>query len=466
MPYTQVADAPRFIWRGVLLDVGRHFFPLPWVLKLLDLMALYKMNRFHWHLTEDQGWRLEVPSLPRLAEVGSVRGTPPSIIPLPSHNSSSSSATTASQQDDSSQQQQQQQEQMQEDPQQQQQQDADEQAAADAEQQQQQREGTPPADAAAAAAAAASICRRAVPTAAAYHGGYYSSADVAAVVAYAAERGIEVVPEIELPGHCCAALAAYPNLSCTGEVTAVSTHWGIHEDVYCAGNDDVFSFLGSIFDQAAAQFPCRYVHIGGDEVPKARWQACAKCQERMRQEGLANEAELQSWFVRKVSGMLAARGRQLIGWDEILEGGLAEGATVMSWRGNVGGIIAAKSGHDVIMTPTSHCYFDYRQAPSACEPGAWYACLPLHVVYQYDPIPSPWPDAAAAAPAAAAGGDEAAVHAAGDCGGGSSEAMQLESREESVWTPVAVKDWGRFSSRLQQHLPLLQQMGYKYRPLS
>uniref|UniRef100_A0A383VT24 beta-N-acetylhexosaminidase n=1 Tax=Tetradesmus obliquus TaxID=3088 RepID=A0A383VT24_TETOB len=631
MPYTQVADAPRFIWRGVLLDVGRHFFPLPWVLKLLDLMALYKMNRFHWHLTEDQGWRLEVPSLPRLAEVGSVRGTPPSIIPLPSHNSSSSSATTASQQDGSSQQQQQQeqQQQMQEDSpqqQQQQQQDADEQDATDAGQQQEQREGTPPADAAAAAAAAASICRRAVPTAAAFHGGYYSSADVAAVVAYAAERGIEVVPEIELPGHCCAALAAYPNLSCTGEVTAVSTHWGIHEDVYCAGNDDVFSFLGSIFDQAAVQFPCRYVHIGGDEVPKARWQACAKCQERMRQEGLANEAELQSWFVRKVSGMLAARGRQLIGWDEILEGGLAEGATVMSWRGNVGGIIAAKSGHDVIMTPTSHCYFDYRQAPSACEPGAWYACLPLHVVYQYDPIPSPWPDAAAASPAAAAGGDEAAVHAAGDCDGGSSEAMQLESREgsgehssasmshshhqdgsgeeegeeqqgqgpspaaaaaaggaasavdedavmseqdaaaaagavaaagphfpgdppgasltallpaaasaaaaasnaapastaavgagssssssraaaqmlsedeaahilgsqanlwceyvqdeetaeymllprlaalaESVWTPVAVKDWGRFSSRLQRHLPLLQQMGYKYRPLS
>ncbi|KAF6256580.1 hypothetical protein COO60DRAFT_1702275 [Scenedesmus sp. NREL 46B-D3] len=610
LPHTQVADAPRFTWRGVLLDAGRHFFTVPFIMKLLDLMALYKMNRFHWHLTEDQGedgcgvplfpgiavgvWRYPVcPGWQR--SVHSVARLPASS-PCPLTATAAAqvqpaSRTAAASRSSSSK-------------------GADAQHAAE-QQQQQRREGTPPGEAA-AAAAAARICRRAVPTAAAYHGGYYSTADVAAVVAYAAERCIQVVPEVELPGHCCAALAAYPNLSCTGKVTAVSTHWGIHEDVYCAGNEDVFSFLGSVLDQVVGQFPCQYVHIGGDEVPKLRWEGCNKCQARMRQEGLSSEAELQSWFVRRVSKMLAARGRRLIGWDEILEGGLAEGATVMSWRGNVGGIIAAKSGHDVIMTPTSHCYFDYKQAPSSCEPGAWYACLPLQVVYQYDPIPSPWPDAAAAAapedcddsgsegmqlgspggsgehPSAAASmsaggsvskaGDEdaemtdpdsaatagiqqrgssserllvaaggaavdvagaaaaagphfpgnppgdaltsllpaasaadaspaapsapaAAAAPAGNSGSSSRDGMlrlsedeaahilgsqanlwceyvqdeetaeymllpRLAALAESVWTPVSMKDWGCFSSRLQEHLPLLQQLGYKYRPLS
>eukprot|EP00775_Hariotina_reticulata_P014504 gene14504-14629_t len=357
------------------------------------------------------------------------------------------------------------------------------------------------------------------PSAASYHGGYYSMADVAQVVAYAAERCIEVVPEIELPGHCVAALAAYPELSSafvtSGRVPSAGV-WGTACPALLAssgrlrqpasglrnqsaghdGNDAVFDFLQTVLDQVIVQFPYQYIHIGGDEVPKVRWEECDKCQARIQQEGLLNESELQSWFVRRISKYLASRNKKLIGWDEILEGGLAEGATVMSWRGNIGGIIAAKSGHDVIMTPTSHCYFDYRQAPSAAEPGAWYACLPLEVVYHYDPIPqAPGPEALAAAaqlgqasqdeefedeelpaavdahmsPSASPTFDELAegsdgqpfLGAADGHTGLLQDGPQMLAAVVKALTPAVLKDWEGFTTRLSAQLPMLGHLGYR-----
>eukprot|EP00877_Chromochloris_zofingiensis_P000458 jgi/Chrzof1/10412/UNPLg00336.t1 len=196
----------------------------------------------------------------------------------------------------------------------------------------------------------------------------------------------------------------------TEEVTEVPTHWGIHEDVYCAGKEEVFQFLEQVLTEVIDLFPYQYIHIGGDECPKARWEQCPLCQKRMMEEGLENENELQSWFIKRMSKFLTARGKKFIGWDEILEGGLADGATVMSWRGIMGGVVAAKGGHDVIMTPTSHCYFDYRQAASSSEPGAWYALLPLSTVYEYDPIPGMSPPPQHHLQAAAAAEDDIMPH--------------------------------------------------------
>ncbi|BDA48591.1 beta-hexosaminidase [Coccomyxa sp. Obi] len=297
----EVVDAPRFDWRGVLLDVGRHFFPVPFILKILDICALYKMNRFHWHLTEDQGWRLEIKAYPKLTEFGAWRGKDEANM----------------------------------------------------------------------------------------YGGFYTQEDVREVVAYAARRFIIVVPEIELPGHCGAALACYPYLSCTGDIPHVPRQWGVHEDVYCAGKEDTFTFLQNVLREVLELFPSQYIHIGGDECPKTRWRACEACQRQLREANLEDEYALQSWFVGRINKFLRAQGRQLIGWDEILEGGLSPGAVVMSWRGVSGGVKAAKAGHEVIMSPTSHCYFDYRQSLKYDEPGAWYAMLPLEMVYAFDPVPPP-----------------------------------------------------------------------------
>ncbi|GAB4819193.1 hypothetical protein N2152v2_006239 [Parachlorella kessleri] len=302
LPGLVIVDAPRFPWRGLMLDTGRHFFGVPFLLRVLDIMLLYKLNRLHWHLCEDQGWRLEVKQFPRLTEVGAWR-----------------------------------------------------QAGGER------------------------------------YGGFYTQDEVRQVVEYAAARGITVVPEVEMPGHCVAALASYPHLSCTGEVSEVSTHWGVHEDVYCAGREEVFTFLEGVLQEVFTLFPSTYIHVGGDEVPKTRWNQCPRCQQRIRDEGLADEEQLQSWFLDRVNTFLKQHNRRLIGWDEILEGGLCEGATVMSWRGMAGGIAAARAGHDVIMTPTHGCYFDYRQAASGSEPGAWYAVLTLQQAYEFEPVP-PEPD--------------------------------------------------------------------------
>jgi hexosaminidase len=299
-PCVKIVDRPRFPWRGMHLDVGRHFFSKDSVERYIDLMAMYKMNMFHWHLTEDQGWRIEIKKYPRLTSVGAWR-------------------------------------------------------------QETMGDCTP-------------------------HGGFYTQDDIREVVEYAKERFITIVPEIEMPGHCLAALAAYPELSCSGGPFRVGTEWGVVYDVYCAGKEKTFQFLQDVIEEVASLFPGPFFHIGGDEVPKLRWSNCRWCQERIKTEGLKDESELQSYFIKRIEKMLNARGKRLVGWDEILEGGLAPNATVMSWRGIQGGIDAAKSGHDVVMTPTSYCYFDYYQGLEG-EPTAIGGYLPIDTVYAYDPVP-------------------------------------------------------------------------------
>ncbi len=300
VPCVKIEDFPRFGWRGMHLDVGRHFFPVDFIKKYLDLMAMYKLNVFHWHLTEDQGWRIEIKKYPRLTQVGAWR-----------------KETMG--------------------------------------------DGVP-------------------------HGGFYTQDQIRDVVSYAARKHIEVVPEIEMPGHANAALAAYPRFSCRQVPLDVATKWGIVRDVFCPGNDSTFGFVQDILSEVFDLFPSKYIHIGGDECPKDRWKECPRCQARMKAEGLKDEQELQSYFVRRIEQYVNAKGKRMIGWDEILEGGLAPNATVMSWRGTQGGIDAAKSGHDVIMSPTSNCYFDYAQSLTG-EEDMTDAFLPIDSVYDYEPVP-------------------------------------------------------------------------------
>lgn len=311
VPACYIADAPRFSYRGMHLDVSRHFFTVEEVKRYLDVMALHKFNVFHWHLTDDQGWRIEIKKYPELTTVGSQRsetlvghgGRPPFTF-----------------------------------------------------------DGTP-------------------------HGGYYTHEQVKEIVKYASDRFITVIPEIEMPGHAVAALASYPWLSCTGKRLDVQTRWGVFDDVFCAGKDTVFAFLEDVLDEVTGLFPSEYIHIGGDECPKVRWETCPACQKRIRDEGLEDEHELQSWFITRMENYLSTLGRKIIGWDEILEGGLAPGATVMSWRGISGGIQAARMNHDVIMTPTTHMYLDYYQTEPAGEPLAIGGYLPLERVYSFEPLP-------------------------------------------------------------------------------
>ena len=310
LPGMTVRDQPAFAYRGMHLDVCRHFFDVSFVKRYLDLMAEHKMNRFHWHLTEDQGWRIEIKRYPLLTEVGAWR-------------EASQIGPYGDQRFDSTR-----------------------------------------------------------------YGGFYTQDEVREIVAYAAARHITVVPEIELPGHARAALAAYPQLSCRGAELPVATGWGVFDDVYCAGDDRVFTFLEDVLDEVLALFPSEYIHIGGDECPKARWHDCAKCQKRIETEGLADEHALQSYFIRRIEAYLNERGRQIIGWDEILEGGLAPNATVMSWRGEAGGIAAAKSGHDAIMTPGTPCYWDHYQSKDSGEPHAIGGFNPVESVFLYNPVPA------------------------------------------------------------------------------
>ena len=386
LPVVEIVDRPRFRWRGLHLDVARHFFPVPFIERLLDLMALYKLNTFHWHLTDDQGWRIEIRSRPRLTEVGARRAA----TPLPHDRTRS--------------------------------------------------DGTPCA-------------------------GHYTREEVRRVVAYAAERGVTVVPEIEMPGHSQAALASYPELGCTGSGYEVATTWGIKNDVLCAGRETTFAFLEEVLEEVLELFPSPYIHVGGDECPKQAWRACAHCRARIAHEQLAGEDELQSWFMRRMSGWLADRGRHLVGWDEILEGGLAPGATVMSWRGSAGGVAAARAGHDVVMSPNTHCYFDYYQSEdTAAEPPAIGGHLPLERVYSFEPVP----------PALA----EHAGRVLGVQGNIWTEYIPGESHvqymafpralalAEVAWTPAELRSPAGFHERLAAHRPLLDALGVHYRPWS
>lgn len=311
LPAVEIKDSPRFVWRGLHLDVGRHFMPKEFILKYLDYMSMHKFNTFHWHLTEDQGWRIEIKKYPKLTEIGSVRKET-----LIGHGR---------------------------DP--------------------KKYDGTP-------------------------YGGFYTREDVKEIVAYAAERYITVVPELEMPGHSLAALASYPELGCTGGPYEVATRWGVFDDVYCAGKEETFNFLQDVLSEVIPLFPGQYFHIGGDECPKTRWEKCPLCQKRMKEQGLKTEHELQSYFVQRIEKFLNEKGKKLIGWDEILEGGLAPNAAVMSWRGEEGGIAAAKQHHFVVMTPGKYCYLDHYQSDPKTEPLAIGGFLPLEQVYNYDPVPA------------------------------------------------------------------------------
>jgi hexosaminidase len=315
-PAVTINDYPRFAYRGAHFDVSRHFFPADSVKRFIDMLALHNINRFHWHLTDDQGWRVEIKKYPKLTEVGSVR---PGTVIGKDWNSSDS-----------------------------------------------------------------------IP-----HGGFYTQEEMKDIVAYAQERHITVIPEIDLPGHMLAALTAYPELGCTGGPYQLWQRWGVSEDVLCAGNEKTLQFITDVLEEVTEIFPSKYIHVGGDECPKVRWASCPKCQAKIKELGLKSDAKhtkeqrLQSYIINYAENFLNSKGRQIIGWDEILEGGLAPNATVMSWRGEVGGIEAARQKHQAIMTPNSYLYFDYYQtAEIESEPLAIGGCLPVERVYSYEPIPS------------------------------------------------------------------------------
>ncbi|NVO20681.1 MAG: family 20 glycosylhydrolase [Bacteroidetes bacterium] len=381
LPVVEIRDKPRFPYRGLHLDVCRHFFPLEFVKKYIDLMSTYKMNTFHWHLTDDQGWRIEIRKYPKLTQVGS--------------NRSGTVIGKTSESDGIS------------------------------------------------------------------YGGYYSQDQIREIVQYASERFVNVIPEIEMPGHSLAALSAYPNLSCSGDTFKVLTEWGISDDIFCAGNDSTFLFLQDVLDEVMSLFPSPYIHIGGDEAEKGRWHVCPKCQLRMKAEGLKNEMELQSYFTKRMERYLNSKGRRLIGWDEILEGGLAPEATVMSWRGIEGGIDAARLDHDVIMTPGDYCYLDHYQADPASEPLAIGGYTTLKKVYSYEPIPPVLTQ-------------EQGKHILGAQGNVWTEYISTPEHLEYMaypraialaevnWSPKETRNWDDFSSRMEDQYKRLTYKGVNF----
>ncbi len=374
VPIVNIKDEPRYAWRGMHLDVGRHLFPVEFIKKYIDLIAMHKMNIFHWHLTEDQGWRIEIQKYPRLTDIGAWRET---------ENGEK-------------------------------------------------------------------------------YGGFYTQDQIQEVVEYAASRFIDVMPEIELPGHSVAALASYPELACTEGPFKVRTAWGVSEDVYCAGKEITFDFLHDVIDEVVELFPFEYFHIGGDECPKVRWEECDDCQKRIRDENLKDEHELQSYFISRIEKYLATKNKKLVGWDEILEGGLAPNATVMSWRGEEGGIAAAQQKHDVIMTPNTYLYFDYYQGDPKTEPKAIGGFLPMEKVYSYDPTPD-------------ALNTSEAEHILGAQGNVWTEYISTSEKveymalprmcalAELVWTPQNLRDYERFIYRMGAHYARLDAMDVNYR---
>ena len=390
MPAVTIQDRPRFGWRGGHLDAGRHFMPKEFVKKYIDLLALHKLNTFHWHLTDDQGWRIDIRQYPKLTSVGSCR----------------KETLVGRQQGD---------------------------------QAQWRFDATP-------------------------HCGFYTQDDAREIVAYARARYVTVVPEIEMPGHAVAAIAAYPELGVTGERMEVATRWGIFSDILNA-EPATITFMQNVLTEVMEIFPGRYIHVGGDEADKAKWKTSPRIQARIKELGAGDEHGLQSWFIRQMDGFLAAKGRRLIGWDEILEGGLAENAVVMSWRGVEGGIAAARAGHDVVMTPTSHTYLDYYQSKEqAREPLAIGGFLPLETVYSYEPVPAQLEG-------------QFAKHVLGAQAQVWTEYMpdpkhveymafpRLTALAEVVWSPKEGKGYADFLKRLAAHLQRLQALDVNFRPL-
>ena len=389
IPAGEIKDEPRFPYRGMHLDVGRHFFPIEFIKKYIDLLALHNMNTFHWHLTEDQGWRIEIKKYPKLTEIGSQR-----------------SRTVIGKNT-------------------------------------QEYDNTP-------------------------YGGFYTQEEAKEIVKYAQERYITVIPEVDLPGHMLAALAAYPELGCTGGPYEVCPRWGVFEDVLCIGNDKTMQFLEDVMSEIIEIFPSEYVHIGGDEAPRDRWKECPKCQARIKAEGLkadkkhTAEDRLQSYCMTRIEKFLNSKGRRIIGWDEILEGDVAPNATVMSWRGMEGGIEAAQLGHDVIMTPTSFCYFDYYQtADTQDEPLGIGGYVPIEKVYSLEPVP-------------AALTKEQGKHILGAQANlwteyiASTEHVEymilprMAALAEVQWTQPEKKDFKDFTTRLARLMKFYQRDGFNY----
>ena len=390
VPAVRIEDKPRFRWRGLMLDVSRNFFNKDEIKNFIDLMAQHKMNTFHWHLTDDPGWRIEIKRYPKLVKIGAWWKEI-----LYENNPKDSTARGP--------------------------------------------DGR--------------------------YGGFYTQDDIREIVNYAKARYITIVPEIEMPGHSGSALAAYPEYTCTGN--GPSQLYGTPDilppgAVFCVGNEGSFHLIEGVLTELLDLFPSQYIHIGGDEVEKDFWQKCEKCQARMRREGLKNENELQSYFIRRIEKFLNAHHRNLIGWDEILEGGLAPNATVMSWRGIEGGIAAAKAGHDVVMTPLSHCYFDFYQAKTGEPKAPPQQFLPLSVVYSYEPIPLSLDG-------------QQAKHVLGAQGNLWTERVpnyrhaqymaypRACAMAELTWSDPQHKNWADFRKRLDSQLLRLKAQGVNYR---
>ena len=388
VPCVRILDAPRFRWRGAHLDVCRHFFPPSFVKKYIDILAMHKLNVFHWHLTDDQGWRVEIKKYPRLTSVGSWRAD----------------------------------------------------------------RGDLPWD----------ICDPQRPGEKATYGGFYTQDELRDIVQYAMKRNIMIVPEIEMPAHAQAALAAYPEYSCFGGPFTVPTgHIWPDTNIFCAGNDGTFAFIEDVLTEVTGIFPGPYIHIGGDEADKSVWRRCPKCQARMAQEGLTDVSQLQSYFIKRIEKILAAHHRHLVGWDEILEGGLAPEATVMSWRGMDGGIAAARAGHDVVMSPTSSCYFDYYQGVAEYEPLAIGGYLPITTVYAFEPVP----DSLAPREAEHILGAQANVWTEYIPTTGQVEYMllpRLAALSEVTWSPKEARSWPDFARRLGTLFATYDRYGWRY----
>lgn len=374
IPNVKIYDEPRFKWRGLMLDVSRHFFEKEYIKQTIDRLAYLKMNTLHLHLVDDQGWRIEIKKYPKLTQVGAFR--------------------------------------------------------VDQEEKPWDGRYTPSLDEKAT------------------YGGFYTQDDIKEIVTYAESKGITVVPEIEMPAHVTSAIASYPELSCLEKPVAVPSGglWPI-TDIYCAGKESTFEFLENVLSEVMELFPSKYIHIGGDEATKTNWKTCNHCQTRIKNEKLKSPEELQSYFIKRMERYISSKGRVLMGWDEILEGGLAPGATVMSWRGVKGGLEASAEGHDVVMTPGTHCYFDHYQGPMNTEPLAWGGYSPVSKVYQFDPIV----DSMTKSQASHVLGGQANLWSEYIPTTSQSEYMifpRLAALSETLWSPKSHRNWDEFSSRM------------------
>lgn len=387
VPGVEITDKPRYGWRGMMLDCSRHFMPKEFIYKYIDFLAMNKMNSFHWHLVDDQGWRIEIKKYPKLTEIAAWHADRTGV---------NWNRVTPQQ-----------------------------------------------------------------PGEKATYGGFYTQEDIKKIVEYARQRFINIVPEIEMPGHSRAVLAAYPEFLCSKKALPVATGGPTPENAWCAGRDGTFEFLDNVLDEVMDLFPSQFIHIGGDECNKAFWKTCPDCQKRMKDEGLKTPEELQSYFIRRIEKHINEKGRRLIGWDEILEGGVAPNATVMSWRGIAGGVAAAKANHDVVMSPNTFVYIDYLQGPARLEPEGIGGNLPVSKVYTFDPTPAELTP-------------EQARHILGGQANLWGEYVPTTSHaeymtfprifavSESLWSPAGSKNWADFARRMEGEFPRLDVLGINY----